>query len=426
MESLNRQLAPDIKAVGEINYNKPDESVLINGIPLRLIKGGSQDILRIEFLFHSGSYNQQKPLQAYITTNLLKSGTKTRSASDISKLWDFYGASLQIEAQKDIISVGFFCLTKHFEPLLDLLFEVITESVFPESELELLLNNRKNKHIINSKKVSHLARVHFNEMIFGKEHPYGRILTLNDFDDLSREDVLKYFEQNFTSDNCTCFISGKIPDDITSIMNAKIRKFAWKSGQGKFIPLQTNPENKPQSINLHMKNALQSSVRIGKRMLNRTHTDYSLVSVTNSLLGGFFGSRLMKNIRQDKGYTYGINSSVVSLLQDAYFFIGTQVGNQVKEKAIEQIFHEVKNLRELPASNEDLTILRNYLSAGFLRSFDGPFMQMERFKELYLFGIDSSYFDAHIELLASITAEQIMETAGKYFHEDDMYVIVAG
>lgn len=426
MNTLNRSLSPEIKQVEKFTYRQPRKLFLNNGVPVWLVEGGAQEILRVEFVFHSGSFHQQKPLQAYAATNLLKSGTKEKSAADISNRWDFYGASLQIEAQKDITSVGFFCLTKHFVPLLDTLMEVITHSVFPEYEMEILLTNRKNKHIINTKKVSHLARVHFNEMVFGSNHPYGRILSINDFDTIRQKDLLEYYHGNFTADNCSCFISGNIPENITDVLNEKVTKYNWISKHTKYEPPSFSLNNKPLSNTLTIDSSVQSSVRIGKRMLNRTHQDFPKVSLTNSLLGGFFGSRLMRNIRQDKGYTYGISSSVVSLLKDAYFFIGSQVGKDVKDKAIEQIFLELKKLREVPVDQTELNILTNYLTASFLRSFDGPFMQMERFKELHLFGMDYSYFDHYLETLSGIREKDIMETARKYFHEDDMFVMVAG
>ena len=179
-------------------------------------------------------------------------------------------------------------------------------------------------------------------------------------------------------------------------------------------------------MHLEVPGALQSAIRVGKQILNRTHPAYHRLKITNALLGGYFGSRLMQNIRQDKGYTYGINSSLVSLLRSGYFFIATQVGKEVRKDALEEIYKELKALRNEPASKVELQILKNYLSGNFLRSFDGPFAQALRYKELLVFGMDWEHHREFLSELKNITAEDIMETAGLYLREEEMMEVVVG
>lgn len=175
-----------------------------------------------------------------------------------------------------------------------------------------------------------------------------------------------------------------------------------------------------------MDNKLQASLRIGQLSIGRNHPDYHFVSITNTLLGGYFGSRLMRNIRQDKGFTYGINSAVVALMKATYFFITTQVGKEVKDDALNEIYHELRQLRATQVHDNELTMLKNYISAGFLRSFDGPFMQMERFREMHLFGLAYDHYESFLPLLNRITSSDIQATAEKYFHEKNMTELVVG
>lgn len=421
-----RSLAPPINLIDKINIIKPEARVLKNGVPVWLMNGGNQDIIKFELLFNVGSSHQDKPLQAYATANLLKSGTRERSSAEINKLWDFYGVSLQIEPQKDLISVGFFCLTKHFEPVLDLLLEIVTKATFPENELEILLNNRKQKHRVNLQTVQHLARVHFAEMVFGKNHPYGKILKLEDFDKLERDDLVAFHHRYLQPSNCMCFVSGRFPSDTVELINKKFQKHEWPVSTHKKQDLDFPVEPGLKKQHMIMENQLQASLRIGQITINQHHPDYHLASITNTLLGGYFGSRLMRNIRQEKGYTYGINSALVAMLKATYFFITTQVGKEVKDDALHEIYHELRQLRSAKVHDNELAMLRNYVSAGFLRSFDGPFMQMERFREMHLFDLTYDHYEEFLPLLSRVTSWDIQETAEKYFHEENMTELVVG
>lgn len=425
-ENAMRTTAPTIWPVDEVTIMKPSETVLCNDIPLWYIKGGSQEIVKFELVFSAGSYNQEKPLQAFSATKLLKNGTSKKTAAQINQLWDYYGVSLQIEAQKDLVSVGFFCLARHLDPALDLLFEMIADAVYPQHELELLLKNRRQKHIISMKKVQHIARVHFNELLFGSQHPYGRILTLDDFSSLTREDIMRFNQRFFRPENCFCFVAGRFPDNIFELVNSKIRKYSWLKGDAIYEHREIISNGIREKEKIVIKDAVQSSIRIGKLIAGRRDPDYHRISIANTLLGGYFGSRLMKNIRQEKGYTYGIQSAIVSMLKASWFFITTQVGKQVCDAALEEIYKELKGLKDKPAADDELQLLKNYLSAGFLRSFDGPFMQIERFREILLFDQDYSYYDSFLPLLQKMKAADIQEVAEQHFNADEMTELIAG
>lgn len=423
---INRTLAPQLQLIDEVNLQRPEAYKLDNGVEAYLMKGGSFEILKFELLFKTGTYQQDKPLQAYSTAHLLRKGTFERSQEQISNLWDFYGVSLQIEAQKDIISVGFYCLTRHLDPVLELLIEIVARAIFPQDELENLLKNKYQQHVVNHKMVNHVARINFNEMLFGTYHPYGKRLHEQDFKNIRIEDVKDYHRRFINPANCICLVSGYFPDDIIAIINKKFDMFPWSASQA---PRDLPPPEPAAPTGRHfiaMPDAVQSSVRIGKIMIHRNHPHHHLASVTNTLLGGFFGSRLMRNIRQEKGYTYGVSSSMVALIKETYFFISTQVGNEVREAAVQEVYNEIRDLREKRAGTLELDMLKNHLTASFLRSFDGPFMQMERFRELLLFNLDYSYYEGYLPLLNNIAPSDIQEIAEQFFHEDDMLEVVVG
>jgi zinc protease len=426
MQDTNRKIPPLIFPADEINYMKPAKSRLASGIPVYLLDGTRQEIVKIEFVFRSGSYQQKKPLVAQTVANLLKSGTKKRSSEEINHIWDFYGASLQVDAQKDIITVTVFCLTRHLRPILDILTEMLSESVFPEEEISVFLNNMRQRHIVNMKKVQHVARLEFTLLLYGKDHPYGIFAREDDFKSVNRDDLLGYYNEYIQPGNAVCIIAGNFPEEILNIMDDVFRKYSWNQTQLNGSPVFDLKGTDTSKHMISMDGAVQSAIRLGKTIINRDHPQYHKVSVTNTLLGGYFGSRLMQNIRQDKGYTYGIGSSIVTLLESAYFFISSQVGKDVCEMAMQEVYSELRNLRQKPAGILELKMLQNYLSASMLRSFDGPFQQSERFKEMLLFDLDHSHFDNYLSTLSAIRPSDIQETAEEFFNEKDMIELIVG
>jgi zinc protease len=320
----DRKSPPQTSIITHVPFIPPKKMTLDNQVPVYFLKGGTEEILKIEWVFHAGSYYQPKPLVTFAMTNLLKAGTNNKTAAEISEILDFYGAYLQLDAQKDIVSVSVFVLNKNLEPVLDLLQEVVRTPTFPEDECELLLRNQKQQYVINNRKVQHLARTHFSELLFGERHPYGLRPEEEDFGRVDREDLLNFHRQWVHGGNGLCIVSGKIPDGLPALLNARFGDQDWigRTNRESFRELSLMPSEK-KSLLISREDALQSAIRIGKLVISRNHPDYHRLMITNALLGGFFGSRLMRNIRQEKGFTYGINSSIVSLMREGYFFIGT-------------------------------------------------------------------------------------------------------
>lgn len=422
----DRKTPPKNRIITQLPFIEPGKRLLDNGFPVYYLEGGTEEIMKIEWIFHAGSYYQQKPLTAFSAINLLKSGSLSHSADQISEILDFYGAYLSLDAQKDISSVILYVLNKNLDPVLELLREIIRQPDYPDDETRIFLDNQRQTLVINNQKMQHLARAFFAEALFGEKHPYGYRAREEDFGSISREDLLEFHHQRIHAGNGLCIVSGKIPEGLHQKLNDYFGDQQWigpKVEKSDDIPIVPSGENK---MLIHRQEALQSAIRIGRRMITRQHPDYHRVMITNALLGGFFGSRLMQNIRQGKGYTYGIHSTLVSLVRDGYFFISTQVGVNVSQLAADEIYLELKKLRSVPASSSELQVLKNYLSGNYLRSFDGPFAQGEKFKEVVIFGLNTSHFDEFLLELKNITPQMIMETASQYLHEDHMLEVIAG
>ncbi|TVR40803.1 MAG: insulinase family protein [Bacteroidia bacterium] len=422
----DRTQPPSRQLIAGIPYIKPLGAKLGNGLPVYFLEGGTEEFVKIDLVFFAGSFFQNKPLVSFATTRLLRSGTSAKSRLEINELLDYYSAHLQLDAQKDIVSVSMYVLNKHLEPTLALLAMILQDPVFPEDEMRTFLKNQQQIHIINQKKVDHLARTYFGELVYGEQHPYGYRLKPENFDMVEREDLLAFHQRWFTAGNAFCIVSGRLPAKMEKMIATHLGNLSAHPIETAKPPQFQMLTSGSRKVKLEMPEALQSAIRIGKQLFNRTHPAFHRFKIANALLGGYFGSRLMQNIRQEKGYTYGITSNIISLVRSGYFFIATQVGADVSEAAREEIYRELKNLREKPATPDEMESLKNYLSGSFLRSFDGPFSQAERFKELLVFGLDHSHYDEYLQTLKTITPELIMATAADYLNEDGMMEVVAG
>ncbi len=422
----DRTQAPSTKLQLDIPYIKPQATVLGNGLPVYFIEGGSEEFVKVELVFLAGSYFQNKPLQAFAVMRLLRAGTETRSREEINELLDYYSAHLAVDPQKDISSISLYVLNKHLKPALDLFRELLQYPAFPADEMRTFLRNQQQMHLINQKKVQHLARTYFNELIYGEQHPYGYRVKAEDFDSLEAEDLHKFHHSYIHAGDAFCVVAGRMPDSMGQLLSDAFGHEQWKGDEIRDTPKFPALSPCRRKVHLEIPDALQSGIRVGKQLFNRTHPAYHRLKIANALLGGYFGSRLMQNIRQDKGYTYGIASNLISLVRSGYFFITTQAGVDVTEATREEIYQELKKLREQPAKEEELSSLKSYLSGSFLRSFDGPFAQSDRFKELLVFGMDHSHYDEYLDTLKTISAEDIMESASLYLREDDMMEVIAG
>lgn len=423
---LNRTEAPAFKTIEKIDVMRAESAKLENGIEVYSVNAGSQEIVKLEFVFKAGMYQQPAPLIASATNSLLETGTRSYTANQISDGIDFYGSFIEFGVGQDYACVTVFSLNKYLSDTLKFVEEVIKFPVFSEEEFSIHVANKRQKHQINSQKVSVLGRRKFSELLFGAKHPYGVDVDEKDFDRVNTNEVKAFYKEFYQSKNCTIIASGYLPSDLTETLNKFFGQKEW--GVPKEIisvpqPLQTATT---QQHFFYKDDAIQSAIRIGRILFNKTHADYFHFQVLNSILGGYFGSRLMANIREDKGYTYGIGSGLMSLVHTGYFFISTEVGSDVTQPALDETYKEIKKLREELVSGSELETVRNYMLGQFLRSVDGPFALADKFKAVWEFGLDYSYFDKYFHAVKTVTPSQLRDLANKYLQEKDLIECVVG
>lgn len=424
---IDRTKAPAFHTIEHIDIPQAEVHALSNGIPLYMINSGSQELVKIEFIFRAGMYYQSKPLIASCTNNLIETGSKNYSANQISERIDYYGGFLELETGQDLASVTLYTLNKYFNETISIIQDILQTPTFPKNEFDIYINNKKQKHLINSQKVSVLVRRRFSELLFGEKHPYGTDVKDEDYDKMNVETIKEFFHDHYNSQSCTIVVSGCIPKEFRGKLDALFGKTQWGNNEHKKDARSIVIDTTKQQHHLVKKDdAIQSAIRVGRLLFNKTHPDYFHFQVLNTILGGYFGSRLMANIREDKGYTYGIGSGVASLVNAGYFYVSTEVGADVTQKALDEIYKELRILREDLIKDEELITVKNYIIGQFLRSVDGPFALADKFKGIWQYGLSYDYYDKYFAAVNSVTSSQLRDLANKYFQEKDLIECVAG
>ena len=424
---LNRKQQPPRHIPDKIIISKAEDLILPNGVRLLSINAGSEDICRLELNFNAGSRYQNKPAVSRATLSMLTEGSKKFTSHQIAEKFDFYGSFCEQSSDRDYGKVSLFSLIKYLNESLNLLEEILKNPVFPERELKTYRIKGKQSLIVELEKVSTLARQDFFKGVFGRNHPYGVFVDPKDYENLQRDDLISFHHQYISSKLCTMVVTGKIDSKVIDEITRVFGSTNWGE-QNITLPAIGNYELLNQRKFYSLKeDAVQSAIRIGRKLINRKHDDYQGLVVLNTILGGYFGSRLMKNIREDKGYTYGISSSILPLKEHCVFVIGTEVGSEFTIPALNEIYKEIKRLQEEPVSEEELDLVRNYLLGELLRSFDGAFAIADSITSLLEYNdLDYDFFDKTIQTIKTITPTELMNLANSYLRNDDLVECVAG
>src|SRR6185312_2297651 len=386
MTKIDRTTPPDSQSVDHIALLKPEQIKLDNGCNIFSFNSGDQELIRIEWIFSNLHFDPAKPLLNVAVNSMLSEGTSKRSASEIADQIDFYGGFLQVDCGHDHSQVVLYTLNKHLAKTLPVMKDVITDSIFPDKELETFIRNQQQKLQVSLQKNDIVARRKFNKAIYG-DTIYGLSAEFDDYKTLRREDMLEHFRQMYQPSNCTIVVAGKVDEEVIGLITEAFDN-EWPNYSN--IADTSQPDLNAASEQFYFvekPEALQSAIRMGLPTINRTHADFPALQVLNTVLGGYFGSRLMANIREDKGYTYGIGSGMSSLKQSGALFIATEVGADVCKAAVTEIEKEVGLLRNQAIPDGELSLVRNFMLGSLLGSLENVFSHADKFKNLYFSGL---------------------------------------
>jgi zinc protease len=422
---LQRKIQPEIRPIELKSIPEPELFHLKNGTGVYIIDAGTEELMKIDFIFDAGQVREDFPLVASTTNSMLLEGSLNHSADELNHALDFYGAFISLSIHKDSSGVTVFFLNKHIEKILNLCSEIIFRPAFPENELINLQKKRLQSYKMNREKVQNLATDKFFESVFGPSHPYGQQVFFGDFENVTTQMLSKFHSDYYTHGNLTIILSGKIHNSARTVLDHYFGDLPFRSAIPDIKNIQISGNANRKEF-IEKKDAVQSAIRIGSATINKRHKDYNGLLILDTVLGGYFGSRLMKNIREEKGYTYGINSSVMSFIQSGYKVILTEVGKKHTKKTLDEIYKEIRLLQTRPVEHYEMNVARSYLAGEMLRMFDGPFSLADSFRAIWEFGLDNNYYYDLAGKIKTIEPDEITWLAKTYYNIDDLYEIIAG
>lgn len=425
--NLNRQIPPPICPLSDIHVTYPESQRLKNGIPLHVIRAGMENVVRFDLLIGAGQWHQTQALQAMFTNRMLREGTSSLTSQQIAEKLDYYGAMMELSSSVNCGFITLYSLNKYFPQTIELVADMLMNPTFPEKEMEVVVEVNKQRFLINSTRVEMMGRKRLNRALFGEAHPLGRYAEVEDYDRLSPEVLKSFYHQHYHSGNCSIYLSGKVTPEIIQSVERTLGDVPWGdvSQASSFQPITPQPEVGKRFF-VEKEDALQSSIKLGGFVMDRLHPDFLKARVMVTLLGGYFGSRLMSNIREDKGYTYGIGAGIVTYPGVSVLAISTEAANEYAEAVITEVYKEMDRLCNDRVPQTELDMVKNYMLGDWCRSYEGPFSLSDAWIYVETGGLDKEFFVRSIDSIQSITCEEVQALAQKYLCKENLIEVIAG
>ncbi len=424
--TLDRTTAPIVQDAIAFDFNLPPihKEALDNGLRLYWLNAGVQDVVEVDWVFPAGLWQEQKEGVAQAVAGLLKNGTKKRTANQINEALEFYGASLRVRPGNDSATLSLYTLTKHLPDLLPIVFEIITEATFPQEELDLYKQNIVQRLMVNLRQCDFVANQKIDALLFGEQHPYGRYSKQTSIEALNREDLIDFYDKCLNLFDVKIFMAGNVGKKEVALINDIFgqHSITHDAAVGSAFSLQTHAEKKHNIIN--DENGVQGAIRIGSLFPNRKHQDFVPMILLNTVFGGYFGSRLMSNIREDKGFTYGIYSGISPMMNGGTMVIQTEVGRKVIEDAVSEVYKEMEKITNDKIGDDELLLVKNYLLGNLLGDLDGPFQILQRWRMMIANDLDIADFDRNVQIYKSTDADTLRDLAQKYYNKETFHEVV--
>ena len=422
---LDRTLAPPVQPLARVVLPAAEVLTLPSGARLHVLANEAQPVVRLQAVFRAGKLAEPMPGLASVTARMLLEGTITRTARQIADEVAFYGASLECDSGFDRSTLTLYCLTRHLPTLLPLVLDVLTNPAFPAAELQQLKTRTVQNVRIERQKTSYLATERFNELLFGNDTAYGRPFDEAAYQSITAEQARDFHRVAYALANAELFLCG----DVAAERDLVAQSFGTNALAGGALPesVGVSPEAEVTAPDrVVVPGSLQASIRMGRPWPAPTHPDTHRLKLLVNVLGGYFGSRLMRNIREDKGLTYGIYASVAPREYGTYLVLGTDVKGESGDFAVSEIELELRRLQQEPIPAEELETVKSYLLGKFANELSTVFEQCDKYKNLVFLGLPADYYTQFVQQTEAADSETLQALAQQYLSPAAMQVVVAG
>lgn len=423
---MDRTIVPPIERVRDINLLPLDKSVLGNGVELNVVNFPKDDVVRLDAVVDSGFWRQTVPGQCNMTCNMLMQGTRQHTSAEISEKLDFYGARMVAQSSNRYSIVSLLTLKKYVPQTFALMREMLTEATFPESEFELLRNRNLNNYLMRITQTKERASRAFSLSLYGENHPCGRFCTEETYRRITADDLKAYYARYYNPRNTSIFVSGNVDKEVEE--EARRNFGAEWGGKEKAPAISPIPTETKKGYRHHeeMADSQQTSLRMGGLTMPVGTEEYYNFNVMLTLFGGYFGCRLFQNIREEKGYTYGISAYTIPNIYDSVLQVACETAPEYVEAVIKEVGNEADRLKNEPVGKEELDMLKNYMAAELCRNYESAFSTSVAYINMYCMGLKADHIGKTLNAINNITPEEIMESARRHLNTDEWNTVVAG
>jgi zinc protease len=421
---IDRLAPPSTYDIEHYLLTKPNQVVLKNSIKLFQFKNINLNLIHFTIRIKGGLIFENQKYLSQACFNLLKESSENRTASEMDEILDFYGATWYISVNVEYISIHWIIPKTNCHLLLPTLIDILLNPVFKEENLERFKKKKIKDLEYNELKYSYRANQLMYQSMFEEDTPMGTLLNKTHINELTIHQIKGFYSTCFNASNITVFVAGNIDNSLEHIMNQSFSQIPNGVISNPISNLKVNFN--PQLIVENRDDAMQSSFILCKKgvsFLSDSRRDFSFLT---TLLGGYFGSRLMQNLREKNGYTYGVQNGSMYFRNESIFSIDCDVKVDKTKNAIEQCFIEMQRLQTEEVSDEEIKNVKRYLQGTVLRDVDGVVAFMKKFAFWNRFGIDENEFEKFMNSLNHINKEMIINCAKTHLQHDDFYTIIVG
>lgn len=421
---IDRSTPPPTHPIGQITLPPLECELLPSGIELFTLDSGDIDVNQLFMAWRGGEFEASNRLEAPLCSAMLTEGAAGISGAEIAERLDFRGAILRAEADSHHSLLSMTCVNSLAGGLAPTLGAIIEKPDFPDDALAMHLEMKEAHHLQQLHKVSTLARNAVAPLIMGPNHPKAREISMDDFGKVTRQGLFDFHRRVYSAP-CRAFLSGRLTEAVRADVKALLSDLPCDQAPCPvdIIPFKALP---PQTVRVEKADALQSAVSMAIPAVPRSHPDYLPLRFTIIALGGYFGSRLMHNIREEKGYTYGIHAALYGMPEGSYVYITAQCANEYVEPVIAETKVEMERLAAEPMPDAELRRLKLHVQTSLIDTVDSPFAIMDYYRTRELVGLPADYFSEQVRLSREIDAADIMAMARKYLDPSQLRIAVAG
>lgn len=415
---------PKVLPISKIITPKIFSYISANDIPVFEVRKEGCGVVLLELVFRAGRPYEDKKMVASSCAAMMREGAGDYDSETLSEEIDYLGASLSISASLDYITVKGVCLKARLPQLIDIINAVLQRPHFSQKEWNHYRDKSKERLKVQLAKSDILSYRKITESMYGANHPYGYNSSEQLYDSLDVNHFINHHESYITAENCQIFISGDI-NDLDRKMVDSLCAHVNEGGRDTSQLKQERAVTEPEELFL-VGRANQTSIRIGRLACTRRHHDFDGLNYVSNILGGYFGSRLITRLREEKGLTYNIYCSLDSQVFDGDLMISTEVANENAQLCIDEIFNEMDKLCTDLVDENELNHVNNYMMGNYLNLFDGPFNSIRAIKSLALAQIPLDELDSLIKSSLAFDAYQVRDMARKYYNRNDFWKVIVG